>query len=105
MIVDDILVIYLGLLLPGYGFIFYYIWKEVKMLNVADEIASKQIEEGIKSVDDKTKREYMERVWNMDKAEIFHELMRVHGESAKLLMQATEELARLRGLMPDEKIH
>ena len=63
------------------------------MLNIAEEIANKQIEEGIKSVDDKVKKEYMERIWNMEKAEIFHELMRVHGESAKLLMEAHEELA------------
>ena len=47
----------------------------------------------------------MERIWNMEKAEIFHELMRVHGESAKLLMEAHEELARLRGIMPDEQVH
>ena len=60
------------------------------MLNIAEEIANKQIEEGIKSVDDKQKKEYMERIWNMDKSQIFHELMRVHGESAKLLMEAKE---------------
>lgn len=105
MVVDDILVIYLGLLIPGYGFIIYYIWKETHVINIAEEIANKQIEEGIKSVDDKVKKEYMERIWNMEKAEIFHELMRVHGESAKLLMEAHEELARLRGLIPDEQIH
>lgn len=105
MIIDDILVLYLALLIPGYAGLFYFIWKEVHMINIAEEIAVKQIEEGIKSVDDKQKKEYMERIWNMDKSQIFHELMRVHGESAKLLMEAHEELARLRGLIPDETVH
>lgn len=105
MIVDDILVLYLALLIPGYAGLFYFIWKEVRMLNIAEELASKNIEEGIKTVNDKAKKDYMERIWNMEKSEIFHELMRVHGESAKLLMEAHEELARLRGLVPDEKVH
>jgi hypothetical protein len=86
----------------------YYLWKQHNMeqaKNIADEIVSKNMLEQIKAVDDKVKREYMERIWNMPKDQIFHELMRVHGESAKLLMMAEEELARLKGLLPDETVH
>ena len=73
--------------------------------DIAEEIINKNITDQIKQVDDKTKREYMERIWNMPKDQIFHELMRVHGESAKLLMMAEEELARLRGFVTKEDLH
>jgi hypothetical protein len=38
----------------------------------------------------------MKFAWNLDKEKLFHELMRVHGESAKLLMQAQQEISHLR---------
>jgi len=39
----------------------------------------------------------------MTKDQIFHELMRVHGESSKLLMQAQAEIERLNKLLdPDD---
>ena len=41
------------------------------------------------------KRAYMERVYAMSHAELFHELMRVHTESARLLQIAEGELRRL----------
>ena len=57
------------------------------------------LEEQIKAVADDAKRAYMQRIWTMDKEQIFHELMRVHGESARLLNQANAELLRLRELL------
>ena len=40
---------------------------------------------------------YMERVYAMTHAELFHELMRVHTESARLLQDAHAENERLKG--------
>jgi hypothetical protein len=93
---------------PLYFLIIYYLWKQERMTQAKDlteEIINKSMSDQIKAVDDKTKREYMERIWNMDKAQIFHELMRVHGESAKLLMMAEEELNRLKGIHQNEPLH
>jgi len=42
------------------------------------------------------KKAYMEKVYTKSHAELFHELMRVHTESAKLLRDATDEAARLK---------
>jgi len=42
------------------------------------------------------KKAYMEKVYTMSHAELFHELMRVHTESAKLLRDAKDEAARLK---------
>ena len=42
---------------------------------------------------DDAKKAYMERIWKMTKDQIFHELMRVHGESSKLLTQAQSSSA------------
>jgi hypothetical protein len=44
----------------------------------------------------------MQRIWAMDKDQIFHELMRVHAESSKLLMQAQAELERLRQVVGED---
>lgn len=44
------------------------------------------------------KKAYMERVYAMSHAELFHELMRVHTESAKLLQDAQSEIERLKRL-------
>jgi len=54
------------------------------------------VNELIETASDDAKKMYMERIWKMDKEQIFHELMRVHAESSKLLMQAQAELERLR---------
>ena len=54
------------------------------------------VNELIETASDDAKKMYMERIWKMDKEQIFHELMRVHAESSKLLMQAQSELERLR---------
>jgi hypothetical protein len=42
------------------------------------------------------KKAYMEKVYAMTHAELFHELMRVHTESAKLLRDANDENERLK---------
>ena len=42
------------------------------------------------------KKAYMERVYSTSHAELFHELMRVHTESSKLLQDAHDELARMK---------
>jgi len=52
------------------------------------------------------KKAYMERVYAMSHAELFHELMRVHTESAKLMMAAQEELEKVRSQLEQyEPIH
>lgn len=52
------------------------------------------------------KKAYMERVYAMSHAELFHELMRVHTESAKLLQAAEVELEKVRqALAQYEPIH
>jgi len=53
----------------------------------------------IEKAGDIAKKQYMQRIWEMTKENIFHELMRVHGESAKLLMAAEQEIAYLRSLL------
>jgi hypothetical protein len=61
------------------------------------------VEQYIEKASDDAKKMYMERIWRMDKEQIFHELMRVHAESSKLLMQAQAELDYLRNLLdPDD---
>jgi hypothetical protein len=57
--------------------------------------------EQIQSVSDDTKRKYMQNIWSMDKEQIFHELMRVHAESAKLMSAAQIELDRLQAIIND----
>ena len=57
--------------------------------------------EQIQAVSDDTKRKYMQSIWAMDKEQIFHELMRVHAESAKLMSAAQMELDRLQAIIND----
>lgn len=56
------------------------------------------VDQYIEKASDDAKKLYMQRIWAMDKEQVFHELMRVHAESSKLLMQAQAELERLRAL-------
>ena len=52
------------------------------------------------------KKAYMERVYAMSHAELFHELMRVHTESARLMITAQEELEKVRAQLAQyEPIH
>jgi hypothetical protein len=55
---------------------------------------------------DDMKKVYMERVYAMSHAELFHELMRVHTESARLMLMAQEELEKVRSQLEQyEPIH
>jgi hypothetical protein len=60
---------------------------------------SMTVEQYIEKASDDAKKMYMERIWRMDKEQIFHELMRVHGESSKLIMKAEEEIIYLKSLL------
>jgi hypothetical protein len=57
------------------------------------------VEQYIEKANDDAKKMYMQRIWNMDKDQIFHELMRVHGESSKLLLKAEAEIKYLKNLL------
>jgi hypothetical protein len=57
------------------------------------------VEEYIQKASDDAKKMYMQRIWQMEKDAIFHELMRVHGESSKLLLRAEEEIKYLKSLL------
>lgn len=65
---------------------------------------SMTVQEYIEKANDEAKKMYMERIWRMDKDQIFHELMRVHGESSKLLLKAQAEIEYLKSLLdgPDD---
>ena len=45
---------------------------------------------------------YMERVYKMTHAELFHELMRVHTESARMMMELQAEIERLNSADQDD---
>lgn len=60
------------------------------------------VEELIERASDDAKKAYMTRIWAMTKDQLFHEVMRVQGEAAKLLMQAQAEIDRLRELTDTE---
>jgi len=73
------------------------------MENIVKEAnGSKSVNELIEKASDDAKKMYMQRIWGMDKEQIFHELMRVHAESSKLLMQAQAELERLRQVVGED---
>jgi len=57
------------------------------------------VQQYIEKAGDIQKKQYMQRMWELTKDQLFHELMRVHGESAKLLMQAEAEIAYLKSLL------
>ena len=46
-------------------------------------------------VTQEAKMMYMERVYKMTHAELFHELMRVHGESAKMIADLQARIEEL----------
>jgi hypothetical protein len=63
---------------------------------------SMTVDQYIEKASDDAKKMYMQRIWAMDKEQVFHELMRVHAESSKLLMQAQSELDSLRALVGED---
>jgi hypothetical protein len=60
------------------------------------------VDQYIEKASDDAKKMYMERIWKMDKEQVFHELMRVHAESSRLLMAAQQELEHLRSLTAEK---
>jgi hypothetical protein len=70
--------------------------------SVKEANGSKSVNELIEKASDDAKKMYMQRIWGMDKEQVFHELMRVHAESSKLLMQAQAELERLRQVVGED---
>jgi len=56
----------------------------------------------IEKAGDDAKKSYMTRIWQMTKEQLFHEVMRVQGESAKLLLQAQAEIDRLNRLIDQD---
>jgi len=69
------------------------------MMSDVPEKNAQSIEEFFKSAPDDDKLRYMKFAWNLDKEKLFHELMRVHAESSRLLMQAEMEITHLRGVI------
>jgi hypothetical protein len=67
---------------------------------VKDNVVS--IEKYIEKAGDLAKKEYMTRVWAMEKEAIFHELMRVHAKSSELLIAAEAEILHLKKLLEPE---
>jgi len=63
---------------------------------------SMTVEQYIEKASDDAKKMYMERIWRMDKEQVFHELMRVHAESSRLLMAAQQELEHLRSITAEK---
>jgi hypothetical protein len=53
------------------------------------------IEELIQTAEDAARRQYLDRVWSMNKTEMFGELMRVHTESNRLLLVAQTQIQGL----------
>ena len=60
------------------------------------------VDELIEKASDDAKKAYMTRIWAMTKDQLFHEVMRVQGDAAKLLMQAQAEIDRLNHLLNEE---
>lgn len=57
------------------------------------------IDQLVESVDEDFKRKYLDRVWTMSKMDMFKELMRVHGESTKMMIQAQAEIDNLKAVI------
>lgn len=65
------------------------------------------IDQLVQSADEDFKRAYLDRVWAMSKIDMFKELMRVHGESTKMMNQAQAEIDNLKAVIAqyNEKHH
>ena len=57
------------------------------------------IDQLVESADEAFKRQYLDRVWAMSKMDMFKELMRVHGESTRLMHQAQSEIENLKAVI------
>jgi hypothetical protein len=57
------------------------------------------IDQLVETADEAFKRQYLDRVWAMSKIDMFKELMRVHGESTKMMVQAQAEIDNLKAVI------
>ena len=57
------------------------------------------IDQLVESADEDFKRQYLDRVWAMSKIDMFKELMRVHGESTRMMNQAQAEIDNLKAVI------
>ena len=57
------------------------------------------IEQLVETADEAFKRQYLDRVWAMTKIDMFKELMRVHGESTRMMTQAQAEIDNLKAVI------
>jgi hypothetical protein len=57
------------------------------------------IEQLVETADEAFKRQYLDRVWSMTKINMFKELMRVHGESTRMMTQAQAEIDNLKAVI------
>lgn len=58
-------------------------------------IGAEVIEELIQTAEEAARKQYLDRVWAMNKTEMFGELMRVHTESNRLLHVAQTQIQGL----------
>jgi hypothetical protein len=75
---------------------------EMKIEEMMMNGVAQTVEELIEKASDDAKKQYMSRIWAMSKDQLFHEVMRVQGEAAKLLMSAQAEIDRLNQLLNEE---
>jgi len=57
------------------------------------------IDQLVETADEAFKRQYLDRVWAMTKIDMFKELMRVHGESTRMMVQAQAEIDNLKAVI------
>ena len=57
------------------------------------------IDQLVETADEAFKRQYLDRVWAMSKMDMFKELMRVHGECTKMMIQAQAEIDNLKAVI------
>jgi len=57
------------------------------------------IDQLVETADEAFKRQYLDRVWSMTKIDMFKELMRVHGESTRMMTQAQAEIDNLKAVI------
>jgi hypothetical protein len=70
------------------------------MENVMNDLyGADMIDKLVQSAEDEQKRKYLDRVWAMSKIDMFKELMRVHGESTKMMLQAQAEIDNLKAVI------
>lgn len=75
---------------------------EMKIEEMMMNGVAQTVEELIEKASDDAKKAYMSRIWAMTKDQLFHEVMRVQAEAAKLLMQAQSEIDRLKAIVDRE---